>query len=64
VRIERSALQLEWTRSCKRELNEAVIFSAEGATGLKPGVERSGAPGTDLKADERCRRERIMPCKG
>jgi hypothetical protein len=34
-------------------LNEAVIFSAEGATGLKPGVERSGTPGTDFEADER-----------
>ena len=34
-------------------LNEAVIFSAEGAPGLKPGVERSGTPGTDLRADER-----------
>ena len=29
-------------RTDKSELNEAVIFSAEGATGLKPGVERSG----------------------
>ena len=28
----------------KRQFNEAVIFSAEGATGLKPGVERSGTP--------------------
>jgi hypothetical protein len=27
--------------------------SPEGATGLKPGVERSGTPGTDLRADER-----------
>jgi len=27
--------------------------SAEGATGLKLGVERSGTPGTDLRADER-----------
>ena len=32
-------------RAAKRD------FSAQGATGLKPGVERSGAPGTDLRSD-------------
>jgi len=40
-----------------------VIFSTEGATGLKPGVERSGAPVTDLRADERWRREKIFSSK-
>jgi hypothetical protein len=40
-------------RQTRSVLNEAVIFSAEDATGLEPGVERSGTPGTDLRADER-----------
>jgi len=48
----------------KRYFDEAVIFSAGGATGLKPGVERSGTPGTDLRADERWRRKKISSARG
>ena len=48
----------------KRQLIESVIFSAEGATGLKPGVERTGTRGTDLRADEHSSRERICSAKG
>jgi hypothetical protein len=36
-----------------RAMQNVQTPGAEGATGLKPGVERSGAPGTDLRADER-----------
>jgi len=36
----------------QRQFNEAVIFSAEGATGLKPGVERSGAPGMGMVCEQ------------
>jgi hypothetical protein len=62
--VAKSITDRQWVCNSKELLKPQIAIdlskiergnfgSAEGATGLKPGVERSGTPGTDLRADER-----------